>query len=90
MLLFVGVDAVAAGQGVAFGDGLRCAAGALVRLGVAQANVGGAVDLSGLLPMQPIWAPGDSRTFQAWYTDRVSPCGWGYNLTSGLELAFGF
>ncbi len=90
VLLFVGVEAAAAGRGIAFGDGLRCAAGAPVRLGVAQANGAGAVDLSPLLPGQGAWAAGDSRTFQAWYTDPVSPCGWGYNLTAGLELVFEF
>jgi hypothetical protein len=77
-LYFQGTSQVAGGAGSAFGDGLRCAGGAVTRLGV-KMNVGGisqypdvgdaSVSVRGLVP-----GPGTSRTYQVWYRNSASFC----------------
>jgi hypothetical protein len=83
---------VVAGDGVTrapFADGLRCAAGALVRLPARQADGAGSFvegpGVAGALAL----APGDLRTFQAWYRDPAGPCTSGANLSSAYEVVFG-
>jgi len=77
-------------SGVLFGDGVRCAAGTLIRLGVknsvsGQASYPGAGDLSiairGAIPVT-----GGTRAYQAWYRDNnLSFCtSQTYNISSGM------
>ncbi|MAF64484.1 MAG: hypothetical protein CMJ84_02330 [Planctomycetes bacterium] len=88
-LLFSGMNAVNNGQGVPFGDGLRCAGGTVKRLGVRVPDASGGANWGpGLAPLGE-WGPGDVRRFQAWYRDPGgSPCGSGFNLSSGYEVTF--
>lgn len=78
---------------VAFGDGIRCAGGGVVRLGTRQ-NVGGASRLpdpggpalhtTGLVAL-----PG-TRYYQAWYRNAGAYCTPStFNLSNGLEIAWG-
>lgn len=86
VLLFAGANAVQGGQGIVFGDGLRCAGGGVQRLGVRTASPAGAASWGpGLIAMGG-WTPGETRRLQLWYRDPVGPCGSGFNLTNGLEL----
>jgi uncharacterized membrane protein len=91
-LHFQGTLTLGGGAGAPFGDGLRCAGGALVRL-KQVVNVGGMsqypaagdppVSVRGL-----VTAPG-SRTYQVWYRNAApfcSPDGW--NLTNGVEVTW--
>ena len=88
-LLFAGTTAVNGGAGVAFGDGLRCAGGAVARLGVQTPAASGEATWGPGLNALGGWQAGDVRRFQAWYRDPVGgPCGAGFNLTNGVELAF--
>ncbi len=89
-LLFAGVNPVAQGAGVSFGDGLRCAGGSLVRLGVAVPDALGTAAWGPGLGAAAGWAPGETRYFQAWYRDpQGGPCGSGFNLSNGLRVDFG-
>lgn len=88
-LLFVGTNTVNGGVGIFFGDGLRCAGGAIIRLGVKAPDGTGAAhwgpDLISMLGV----SPADVRRFQAWYRDPVgSPCGSDFNLSNGVEVYF--
>jgi hypothetical protein len=88
-LLFGGLNAVNGGDGLLFGDGLRCAGGAIVRLGVKVPDGGGGArwgpGLLGVLALNPA----DIRRFQAWYRDPAGgPCGSGFNLSNGVEISF--
>lgn len=88
VLLFAGTNALNGGAGVLFGDGLRCAGGAVVRLGVAQADALGEAQWGPALLAGTGWSASDTRYLQAWYRDPVhSPCSSAFNLTNGLELA---
>ncbi len=88
-LLYAGNNAVNGGAGIVFGDGLRCAGGMLRRLGVRVPDALGMASYGPGLAAQAGWAPGDLRRLQVWYRDPLlSPCGNGFNLTQGLELAF--
>lgn len=88
-LLYAGNNAVNGGAGTVFGDGLRCAGGMVRRLGVRVPDALGAASWGPGLAAQAGWTPGDVRRLQAWYRDPLlSPCGNGFNLTQGLELAF--
>lgn len=91
-LYFQGTVALGSGAGAAFGDGLRCAAGSVLRLGVAL-NAGGASQFPG--PGGPsvsgqgaVGAPG-SRVYQCWYRNAAAYCtSETFNLTNGLTIAW--
>ncbi len=91
-LYYQGTTQIAAGAGVVFGDGLRCAGGSVVRLGV-ETNVAGAshypgsgqlhVSVKGLIA-----APG-TRSYQTWYRNAAAFCNpETFNLTNGWSLAW--
>jgi len=91
-LYFQGTSQQTAGAGAAFGDGLRCAAGSVVRLGTKN-NVGGgsqypaagdpSVSVKGL-----VVAPG-TRTYQCWYRNAAAFCSAStFNLSNGLQLVW--
>lgn len=93
VLYFQGTSEAGAGAGVVFGDGKRCAAGSVVRLGT-KTNVGGAssypvagdpaISVRGLVP-----AAGASRTYQAWYRNVAAFCTVdGFNLTNGVRVTW--
>ena len=88
-LLFVGDNAINGGDGQPFGDGLRCAGGNVVRLGVQVPDGGGDASWGPGLGGSGGWQSGDTRRFQAWYRDPVGgPCGTGFSLTNGIEVLF--
>jgi hypothetical protein len=92
-LLFQGDAAVAGGGGAAFGDGLRCAGGSVVRL-VVRAATNGTVSFGGSAHGDPPLAQvgglpelGGLRRYQAWYRDAQSFCTSAtFNLTNGLAI----
>lgn len=88
-LLFAGLNQVNSGMGLTFGDGLRCAGGSVVRLGVSVPDASGAASWGPGLGAQGGWNAGDTRRFQAWYRDPVTgPCTTGFNLSNGYEVTF--
>jgi hypothetical protein len=89
-LYFQGTTQTSSGAGSAFGDGLRCAGGTVIRLGTV-ANVGGAssypsgsqvaVSIKGGL------SAGDVRTYQVWYRNAAPFCTPStFNLSNGVEV----
>jgi hypothetical protein len=88
-LLFVGNNTLNGGNGVPFGDGLRCAGGSVVRLGVKIPNAAGSATWGPGLGATGGWGTGDTRTLQGWYRDPSgSPCSNGFNLTGAVEVTF--
>ncbi|HJP00554.1 MAG TPA: FG-GAP repeat protein [Planctomycetota bacterium] len=88
-LLFSGMNAVNNGDGVLFGDGLRCAGGSVVRHGVLYPDSAGAAVWGHGLGVAGGWVSGDVRRLQVWYRDPIgSPCGQLFNLTNGVEVHF--
>ena len=87
-LLFAGENAVNNGDGIVFGDGLRCAGMNVVRLGVMLPDANGDAIWGPGLGAQGGWVSGDTRRFQGWYRDPGGPCGSGFNLTNGVEVTF--
>jgi hypothetical protein len=92
-LYFQGTSQSGAGHGLAFGDGLRCAGGSVLRLGV-TINSGGASQFPG--PADPpisiggaIPAAGGVRDYQVWYRNAGAFCTSStFNLTNGLEVVW--
>jgi len=93
-LYFQGTNGVNGGLGAAFGDGLRCAGGAIRRLGT-KSNAGnqssyptGAdlpISVRGAVP-----GPGSVRTYQVWYRNSAAFCQpETFNLSNGLEITWG-
>ncbi len=91
-LYFQGTTQQSGGLGSAFGDGLRCAGGAIIRLGT-KANSAGAsqypvgadlaVSTKGLVTL-----PG-SRTYQVWYRNAAAFCTTStFNLSNGVQLTW--
>jgi hypothetical protein len=91
-LYFQGTGQQGGGLGAAFGDGLRCAGGTVIRLGT-KANVAGAsqypaagdpsISVRGLVA-----APG-TRTYQVWYRNAAAFCTAAtFNLSNGLQVTW--
>ncbi len=86
-LLCAGSTAVNGGNGIVFGDGLRCAGGTVLRLGVTVPNASGQTNWGPGLIAGTGWAAGGTQNFQGWYRDPSgSPCGSGFNLTNGVSV----
>jgi len=92
-LYFQGTSRAAGGSGVVFGDGLRCSAGVITRLGT-KVNVAGTSaypvvgDLS--VSIRGLNAAGNTRTYQVWYRNAApSFCTSDtFNLTNGVSLTW--
>jgi hypothetical protein len=91
-LYFQGTSKVNGGAGVVFGDGLRCVAGSVVRLGTKINSNGvsaypGAGDPS-VSVRGGVTAPGE-RYYQVWYRNAAAFCtGATFNLTNALSIAW--
>ncbi len=91
-LYFQGTGQQAGGAGAVFGDGLRCAAGSVIRLGT-KANASGTssyptgADLA--VSVRGACAPGDTRHYQIWYRNAAAFCSAStFNLSNGYTLAW--
>jgi hypothetical protein len=95
VLYFQGTTTIASGTGAPFGDGLRCAGGNVVRLGI-ETNAGGASTYPGLPADPPISVQGTipssggvTRHYQAWFRDAASFCTSSvFNLTNGVSVSW--
>jgi len=91
-LYFQADNRLGGGDGVHFGDGLRCAGGSLVRLQVVTADAAGASSTTvGIAAKGGIQA-GQTKRYQCWYrTTDDPPCGlgvWDFNLSNGYEITW--
>ena len=92
-LFFSGTNQINTGNGVAFGDGLRCAGNAAVRIEVSAADVNGSCSSSVEVSTHGqaygnTLSAGDEVNYQCWYRDNTGVCGNSHNLTNGLSLAW--
>ena len=91
-LFFEGTGTVGGGNGMAFGDGLRCAGGSISRIGLRTANASGEIHWgpsfgNPLVSTRTGAVPGDGRTYQLWYRDPSGgPCSSGFNLTNAVRV----
>jgi len=75
-----------------FGDGMRCAAGAIIRLGT-KTNVGGASQYpeagdASISSRGQVFAPG-ARYYQVWYRNAAAFCTAAtFNLTNGWSISW--
>jgi hypothetical protein len=89
-LYFQGNNAVNNGAGNAFGDGLRCAGQAVIRLQVRAADASGVSKTNADLIAKGGVVGGDVKYYQLWYRDPASSvCGTLFNLTNGVKVTFG-
>jgi hypothetical protein len=91
VLYFQGTSAIGGG-GAVFGDGLRCATGTVVRLGV-HTNANGVSRHPGPtdLPLATAGAlsGNETRVYQAWYRDAAGYCTSAtFNLTNGVQVTW--
>ena len=89
-LYFQADNAMNGGDGVAFGDGLRCAGGNLVRLQIRFCDAAGVSNTTIPIGTKGGVEPGDTRRYQCWYRNQSTPaCGLGvneFNLSNGFEV----
>ncbi len=91
-LYFQGTVLVGGGAGAVFGDGLRCAAGTVQRLGTKTNSLGssaypGVGDAS--VSVRGACSPGDVRVYQAWYRNAAAFCTAAtYNLTNAWQITW--
>lgn len=78
------------GNGSGFGDGLRCASWNVRRLETVYSDDQGSASSSVTISDHSQLLPGDIRTYQFWYRDRLGlTCGAGFNLTNGVRITWG-
>ena len=91
-LYFQGTMRTNGGSGATFGDGLRCASGAIVRLG-SMTNLAGASQYPtagnpSVSVRGQVTAPG-IRDYQVWYRNAAAFCTPStFNLTNGFEVTW--
>jgi hypothetical protein len=87
-LFFQGNNAINAGLGIQFGDGLRCVGGAAKRLQIVTSDSTGTsrttVDISSAGQV----TAGDLRRYQLWYYDSSTACGALFNLSNAAEITW--
>lgn len=89
-IFFRADNATNGGAGIAFGDGLRCAGGNVVRFPVVVATAGGVVTSTAALGAG--LTASDIRRYQYWYRNPFlgGACGGNnFNLSSGFEITWG-
>ncbi|MBL8862990.1 MAG: PQQ-dependent sugar dehydrogenase [Planctomycetes bacterium] len=92
-LYFQGTTQTAGGAGAVFGDGLRCAAGTVIRLATKTNNAGQSsypdpfdlpISIRGGISFGP-----QTRTYQCWYRNAAAFCTPDtFNLTNGLSVTW--
>lgn len=88
-LFFQGDLALNGGAGFVFGDGLRCAGVNVKRLETTASSPTGAASSSVPIAQTGGASAGDVKRYQYWYRDpNGSPCGSGFNLSNGFEIAW--
>lgn len=88
-LFFQGTIEVNGGAGLAFGDGLRCAGGSIVRLEIVVTDETGSAASTQSIATASSISTGDLRTYQFWFRDPVmSPCGTEFNTTNGFSITW--
>jgi hypothetical protein len=87
-LYFQGQNSINSGNGIVFGDGLRCAGLDVTRLQV-RFSSGGNANTSISIATKGSVVAGETKRYQHWYRDSTnSPCGSTFNLTNGYELTW--
>ena len=87
-LFFQGDIDVNGGNGLVFGDGLRCCGTNVVRLQVVVPGAGGGASTSIDIAARGGVVAGDTRCYQYWYRDPGGPCGGGFNLTNAYDITW--
>jgi hypothetical protein len=91
-LYFQGTTQAGAGSGALFGDGLRCVAGSVQRLGT-KTNVAGASAYptggDALISIRGAPTAGSTRNYQVWYRNAAAFCNpETFNLTNGTSVVW--
>ena len=90
-VFFQGVTTQGGGNGVAWGDGLLCAGGNLIRLETVLSDAAGFSETSVDIVQQGAVSVGTTRVYQHVYRDpQGSPCGGGFNSTGAILVVWGF
>jgi len=88
-LFFQGNNAINSGDGITFGDGLRCAGGGVIRLQVRFPDANGDAETNISVSVKGGCMAGDLKRYQNWYRDPASSvCGSLFNLTNGVEVTW--
>ena len=89
-VFFQGVGTQLGGAGFAYGDGLLCAGGSLIRLETVVVDAAGTSQSSVDIAQEGLVSAGQTRYYQLIYRDpTVGPCGSGFNWTNGIEVFWG-
>ncbi len=91
-LYFQGTTQQSGGLGITFGDGLRCAAGSVIRLGT-KFNTSGASQYPAAgdpsVSVRGLVAAAGTRTYQVWYRNAAAFCTSStFNLSNGISVAW--
>ncbi|MCC6408758.1 MAG: thrombospondin type 3 repeat-containing protein [Planctomycetes bacterium] len=89
-LVYMGTTVVGGGNGLPFGDGLRCVGGFTKRFSVQNSGPVGSYTLIDPVNIVPaLITPGTTWYFQAWFRDSINgPCGKAINFSNAFRIDF--
>ena len=92
-LFFSGTNQINSGNGISFGDGLRCTGNAAVRIEIGTADSNGSCSSSVEVSTHGqaygnTLSAGEVVNYQCWYRDNTGVCMYSHNLTNGLTLTW--
>lgn len=89
---YQGTQAANGGDGLLFGNGIKCLAGTIVLPQKIHVGLGGGTfpELGGLTVSGTLGvAPGETRYYQVWFRNNNGPCGAGINTSNGIKVVWG-
>jgi hypothetical protein len=91
-LFFQGENFINGGNGLAFGDGLRCCGSNVFRVQIVFPDASGTASTSESVAENGGAQSGDTRCYQSWYRDPSGGgvCGWAFNLSNAYSVSWTF
>jgi len=88
-LFFQGDVSINGGNGIAFGDGLRCCGTNVIRIQVVVPDASGTAATTDSISGDGGVSAGQTKCYQFWYRNPGGPCGTGFNLTNSVSITWG-
>jgi len=88
-LFFQGDVSINGGNGIVFGDGLRCCGTNVIRIQVVLPDAGGTAATTDSISGDGGVSAGQTKCYQFWYRNPAGgPCGTGFNLTNAVSITW--
>jgi len=87
-LFFQGDVQINGGNGVVYGDGLRCTGTNVIRIEIVTSDSNGMAPTTVNVAAAGLVNVGETKYYQVRYRDDLGPCGLGFNFSNGLAITW--